>query len=99
MTQTKMHFGFIAAAGLQRPDIVIHLAWGGLPNYLSPRHFDIEMPAQLKFLRGLIASGLKTLVVAGTCFEYGHTDAVRVDENAVCKPTYDYAVAKALGPE
>ena len=25
---------------LGRPDIVIHLAWGGLPNYLSPRHLE-----------------------------------------------------------
>ena len=56
---------------LGRPDIVIHLAWGGLPNYLSRRHVEVELPAQLGFLRGLADAGLTRLVVAGTCFEYG----------------------------
>ena len=30
---------------LGRPDIVIHLAWSGLPNYLSPRHLEVELRA------------------------------------------------------
>jgi nucleoside-diphosphate-sugar epimerase len=53
------------------PDVLIHLAWGGLPNYKSLYHFEHELPAQYRFLKALVESGLKNLVVTGTCFEYG----------------------------
>lgn len=53
------------------PDVLIHLAWGGLPNYSSLHHFEEELPKQYQFLKGLIQSGLSNLVVSGTCFEYG----------------------------
>lgn len=56
---------------LGRPDALIHLAWGGLPNYRSLHHFEQELPMQYQFLSGLVRSGLTGLVVAGTCFEYG----------------------------
>lgn len=54
-----------------RPEVLIHLAWSGLPNYRSPHHFERELPAQYRFLQGLVASGLPSLLVTGTCFEYG----------------------------
>jgi nucleoside-diphosphate-sugar epimerase len=78
---------------LGRPDVVIHLAWGGLPNYLSPRHLDIELPAQQRFLQGLVASGLKRLVVAGTCFEYGMQSG-RLREDMAPQPSNPYGIAK-----
>jgi dTDP-6-deoxy-L-talose 4-dehydrogenase (NAD+) len=56
---------------LHAPDILIHLAWGGLPNYSAQRHLEAELPIQRRFLRAMIESGLKRLVVSGTCFEYG----------------------------
>ena len=56
---------------LGKPDVVIHLAWGGLPNYASSHHLDVELPAQVAFVEGLIASGLRSLLVTGTCLEYG----------------------------
>jgi len=56
---------------LGAPDAVIHLAWSGLPNYESLHHFETELPLQFAFLKTLVQSGLKHLVVAGTCFEYG----------------------------
>ena len=56
---------------LGSPDVVLHLAWGGLPNYTSDKHLKNELPKQIKFLEGLINQGLKSLVVTGTCFEYG----------------------------
>jgi nucleoside-diphosphate-sugar epimerase len=56
---------------LGRPDVLLHLAWAGLPNYRSLHHFETELPAQYRFLSGLIREGLSSLVVAGTCFEYG----------------------------
>jgi dTDP-6-deoxy-L-talose 4-dehydrogenase (NAD+) len=78
---------------LGRPDIVIHLAWGGLPNYLAPRHVDSELPAQLGFLRGLVNSGLKRLVVSGTCFEYGMQSGKLREDTAPLSPT-SYGTAK-----
>lgn len=53
------------------PDVLIHLAWDGLPNYKSLHHFESELPRQYCFLSKLIKDGLKNLFVAGTCFEYG----------------------------
>lgn len=53
------------------PDVLIHLAWGGLSNYHSLHHFEKELPVQYRFLQSLIKSGLQSLVVTGTCFEYG----------------------------
>lgn len=78
---------------LGRPEIVIHLAWQGLPNYLSPRHVDVETPAQVRFLRELVAAGVKTLVVAGTCFEYGMQSGC-LHEDMTPLPSNPYGAAK-----
>ena len=59
---------------LDRPDVLLHLAWGGLPNYLDNYHVEIELPLQVKFLNNLIIGGLRRLVVTGTCYEYGISD-------------------------
>jgi nucleoside-diphosphate-sugar epimerase len=56
---------------LGRPEVLIHLAWDGLPNYSSPHHLEEELPVQRSFLEGLLAAGLDSLTVAGTCLEYG----------------------------
>lgn len=53
------------------PDILIHLAWDGLPNYKSLHHFETELPKQYNFLKSMIDAGLASLLVTGTCFEYG----------------------------
>ncbi len=78
---------------LGRPDVVVHLAWDGLPNYLARRHVDVELPTQLGFLRGLVAAGLRTLVVSGTCFEYGmQSGCLREDMTPL--PSNPYGSAK-----
>jgi dTDP-6-deoxy-L-talose 4-dehydrogenase (NAD+) len=56
---------------LGEPDVLIHLAWAGLPNYRSLHHFETELPRQYRFLAGLVREGLPSLVTVGTCFEYG----------------------------
>lgn len=58
-------------AALGRPDVLLHLAWDGLPNYRSLHHFEQELPRQYAFLSGAVRSGLPALVTVGTCFEYG----------------------------
>lgn len=56
---------------LGRPDALIHLAWDGLPNYKSLHHFETELPRQYHFLKTMVEAGLSSLLVTGTCFEYG----------------------------
>lgn len=78
---------------LGRPDAIIHLAWNGLPNYRSLHHFEQELPMQYQFLSGLVRSGLKGLVVAGTCFEYGMQSG-ELSETMDARPNNPYGFAK-----
>ncbi len=78
---------------LGRPDALIHLAWGGLPNYRSLHHFEQELPGQYRFLKNLVAAGLDTLLVAGTCFEYGMQSGALSEEMEAC-PDNPYGFAK-----
>lgn len=83
-----------AAIGiLGHPDVLIHLAWGGLPNYHSLHHFEEELPMHYQFLKHLIASGIKSLVIAGTCFEYGMRSGP-LTEIVSARPTNPYGFAK-----
>lgn len=78
---------------LGQPDILIHLAWDGLPNYRSRHHYERELPNQYRFLANLLSSGLKSLLVAGTCFEYGMQSG-SLDESLPTKPDNCYGFAK-----
>ncbi|MDB6163354.1 MAG: NAD-dependent epimerase/dehydratase [Xanthomonadaceae bacterium] len=82
-------------ARMGRPDALIHLAWGGLPQYQSNRHIDTELPIQLAFLECCIRSGLKHLVVTGTCLEYG-LQTGELDESQPADPVSSYGKAKDL---
>lgn len=75
------------------PDVLIHLAWGGLPNYKSLHHFEEELPKHYCFLRNLIKSGLKHLLVTGTCFEYGMQSG-QLNERMATYPNNPYGFAK-----
>jgi len=76
-----------------KPDVVLHLAWGGLPNYMDTYHFEAELPMQSRFLTALIDSGLKKLVVTGTCYEYGMSSGA-LSEDQETNPNTPYGVAK-----
>ncbi len=76
-----------------RPDVLIHLAWDGLPNYKSRYHFETELPRQYHFLERMIEAGLPSLVVTGTCFEYGMKFGALSAEMPT-KPTNPYGYAK-----
>ncbi|NJL72153.1 MAG: NAD(P)-dependent oxidoreductase [Candidatus Competibacteraceae bacterium] len=78
---------------LGRPDVLIHLAWAGLPNYKSLHHYEDELPAQYRFLKGLIDGGLSRLVIAGTCFEYGMYSGP-LSEEMQPRPANSYGFAK-----
>jgi nucleoside-diphosphate-sugar epimerase len=76
-----------------RPNSLIHLAWSGLPNYQSSHHVDVELPAQVGFLKRLVKSGLRNLVVTGTCLEYGMVSGC-LDEKMEPRPENPYGLAK-----
>lgn len=78
---------------LGRPDVLIHLAWGGLPNYLSLHHYEVELPAQYRFLKNLISAGLPAMLVTGTCYEYGMLSG-ELSEDMSAPSTNPYAYAK-----
>jgi nucleoside-diphosphate-sugar epimerase len=80
-------------AELARHDILLHLAWDGLPNYKSLHHLETELPAQYRFLKAVVAAGLRSIVVTGTCFEYGMQEGCLV-ENGPAQPTNPYGYAK-----
>lgn len=74
------------------PDALIHLAWDGLPNYKSLHHFETELPRQYHFLKEMIEGGLSSLLVTGTCFEYGmQSGALAADLLTVPNNPYGYA--------
>ncbi len=72
---------------------VIHLAWGKLDQYNSLSHIEDELPAHLVFLKRLVLSGVKRILVSGTCFEYGMQNGM-LDERQTACPVTCYAVAK-----
>lgn len=76
-----------------RPDILIHLAWDGLPNYKSLHHFETELPKQYNFLKIMIEAGLPSLLVTGTCFEYGMQSG-SLASNLLAIPNNPYGYAK-----
>ena len=78
---------------LSSPDVLVHLAWGGLPDYRSARHVEEELPLHEGFLGAVIRNGLKAVVVAGTCFEYGMQEG-RLSEDRPSLPANPYATAK-----
>ena len=78
---------------LGTPDILMHLAWGGLPNYNSSHHFEAELPMHYRFLKGLVDAGLSHLLVTGTCFEYGMQSGP-LSASLETRPSNPYGFAK-----
>ena len=76
-----------------KPDILIHLAWKGLPNYMMRFHLEVNLPAEMRFLRSFAESGKTKIVVTGTCYEYGVVNGC-LSEDMPTNPTTVYGTAK-----
>lgn len=74
-------------------DLLIHLAWNGLPHYDELFHFERNVPENYSFIKSAIEAGIKKLVVTGTCFEYGMVDGA-LSEDRMTNPTNPYGLAK-----
>lgn len=75
------------------PDLLIHLAWQGLPNYKEDFHLEKNLPSHTDFLKNMLDNGLQNLVVTGTCFEYGMKEGC-LHEDMASDPQNAYAMAK-----
>src|SRR5689334_12298991 len=42
----------------EQPDLMIHLAWEGLPNYKDSFHLENNLPRHYAFLKNIIENGL-----------------------------------------
>lgn len=76
-----------------KPDLVIHLAWEGLPNYNSLIHIEKNLFNNYRVIKNFVENGLKNLLVTGTCFEYGMVEGP-LSEDMITNPSNSYAIAK-----
>jgi dTDP-6-deoxy-L-talose 4-dehydrogenase (NAD+) len=81
------------ASDVPRPDVLVHLAWPGLPNYRDSFHLEVNLPAELRMHREAVSCGISRIVVAGTCLEYGMQDGPLSSETDT-RPVTAYGLAK-----
>jgi nucleoside-diphosphate-sugar epimerase len=72
---------------------LIHLAWQALPDYKSLFHFEENLPFNYRFIKSLVLSGVRQVLITGTCFEYGSENGPRASTTKPL-PNNPYAVAK-----
>ena len=75
------------------PEAAIHLAWEGLPNYdvkTSRRNLDYG----LNLITTLAEIGCKTVICAGSCWEYGQQPSGQLREDMVAAPFNAFTAAK-----
>jgi len=77
-----------------KADLVMHLAWPGLPNYRAPFHLEENLPRDFAFLRSLVRAGYGRLLVTGTCLECAPKEGVYVESDEG-EPSLPYPLAKA----
>ena len=77
---------------LSSNDVVVHLAWDGLPNYHDKIHQQ-NYKTSFEFIKNLINSGIKHILITGTCFEYGMQNGCLKEEDKTF-PTNNYGIAK-----
>jgi dTDP-6-deoxy-L-talose 4-dehydrogenase (NAD+) len=76
-----------------KPEVLVHLAWPGLPNFKGMFHLERNLPADLRFLTHAVEAGVPRLVVAGSCLEYG-LQSGPLAADAETRPTTPYGLAK-----
>lgn len=78
---------------LGKPDIVVHLAWDYLNNFEDKKHESKLLQSHFLFISNLLKNGLKNIVIAGTCLEYGQIEG-ELNEKMKPIPTIPYAISK-----
>ena len=73
--------GYSSAVKAFRPDWCIHLAWEGLPDYSIARS-RANLDSGIRLFEVLAGSGVRRVIVAGTCWEYGPAAGVVREDDA-----------------
>lgn len=76
-----------------KPDLLIHLAWEGLPNYSELYHFERNLFNNYFFIKNMVLNGLKDFSIIGTCLEYGLKEGC-LSETMQTNPVTPYGLAK-----
>ena len=76
-----------------KPDVLIHLSWKGLPNYMDRFHIEENLPAEMRLLKSFAESKHTKIVVTGTCYEYGLVNGC-IAEDHPTNPVTVYGLAK-----
>ena len=97
-SEPEFHFDLLDPSSWQsllnkNPKLVILMCWPGLPNYQELFHVTRNLPACIELIDKLVASGLKRIVVAGTCYEYGLQNGP-LKEDQFTDPINCYSIAK-----
>ncbi len=74
-------------------DVLVHLAWSGLPNYKALFHLEQNLMADYGFIKHAVEAGVRQVLVTGTCFEYGMQSGP-LDEQCPARPANPYGLAK-----
>lgn len=75
------------------PETAILLSWPGLPNVQKSFHITQNLMATVQLVEQLVNAGIKRIVIAGTCYEYGLQNGA-MHEDQSTNPFNLYAVAK-----
>ncbi len=78
---------------LREPDLLIHLAWDGLPDYRGRIHIERNLWDSYRLVRDLVDGGLGRVACVGTCYEYGLQQGC-LAEDLPPAPVTAYGVAK-----
>lgn len=78
-----------------KPDMLVHLAWNGLPNYRELFHFEENLFYDYHLIKKMVTEGLRHVLVTGTCLEYGMQNGC-LHEGMETKPENPYALAKDM---
>lgn len=79
-------------AKLERPDVLIHLAWRDGFVHNSKAHME-DLSSHVQFLNNMIDGGLKYLTVMGSMHEVGYWEGM-IKHDTPCAPLSMYGIAK-----
>lgn len=80
-------------SSLEGADMLIHLAWDKISDFMSPCHYESQLSAHYEFIKTLLLSGVGSICVSGTCYEYGKLIGI-MNEKMVTNPVTSYGLAK-----
>ena len=75
-----------------RPDVTLHMAWEGIPDYSSATSVK-NLIYGLNLFKLLAEIECKRIICTGSCWEYGHQSGI-VSEDESLKPSNAFSAAK-----